>query len=94
MLAGSWQDLPTTRLSGVLINPNGENACFALFFSALRLFMKVTPTSGGWDIVIDIIDSLTGWTVRISNPGGGEIFRSRPGRPRGLPSLLYSGYRH
>jgi hypothetical protein len=27
------------------------------------------------------------------NPGGGEIFRIRPARPWGLPSLLYNGYR-
>jgi hypothetical protein len=27
------------------------------------------------------------------NPGGGEIFRTRPGRPWGPPSLLYNGYR-
>jgi hypothetical protein len=35
----------------------------------------------------------TGWTVRGSNPGGGEIFRSRPHRLWGPPSLLYNGYR-
>jgi hypothetical protein len=35
----------------------------------------------------------TGWTVRGSNPGGGEIFRTCPDRPWGPPSLLYSGYR-
>jgi hypothetical protein len=34
-----------------------------------------------------------GWTVRGSNPGGGEIFRTRPDRPWGPPSLLYTGYR-
>ena len=34
----------------------------------------------------------TGWTVRGSNPGGGEIFRNCPDRPRGPPSLLYKGY--
>jgi hypothetical protein len=34
-----------------------------------------------------------GWTVRGSNPGGGEIFRSRPDRSWGPPSLLYNGYR-
>jgi hypothetical protein len=28
-----------------------------------------------------------------SNPGGGEIFRTRPDGPWGPPSLLYSGYR-
>jgi hypothetical protein len=31
--------------------------------------------------------------VRGSNPGGCEIFRTRPDRPWGPPSLLYSGYR-
>jgi hypothetical protein len=35
----------------------------------------------------------TGWTVRGSNPGGGEIFRTRPDRPCGPPSLLYNEYR-
>ena len=34
-----------------------------------------------------------GWTVRGSNPGGGEIFRIRPDRPWVPPSLLYDGYR-
>jgi hypothetical protein len=35
----------------------------------------------------------TGWTVRGSNPGGGEIFRTRPSPPWSPPSLLYNGYR-
>ena len=35
----------------------------------------------------------TGWTVRGSNPGEGEIFRTCPDRPWGPPSLLYNGYR-
>jgi len=34
-----------------------------------------------------------GWTVRGSNPGGGEIFRTCPDWPWGPPSLLYNGYR-
>ena len=34
-----------------------------------------------------------GWTVRGSNPGGGEIFHHRPDRRCGPPSLLYFGYR-
>jgi hypothetical protein len=33
------------------------------------------------------------WTVRRSNPGGGEIFSTCPDRPWGPPSLLYNGYR-
>ena len=35
----------------------------------------------------------TGWTVRGSNPGGVEIFRTCPDRPWGPPSLLYNGCR-
>ena len=35
----------------------------------------------------------TGWTVRGSNPGWGEIFRTRPDRPWDPPSLPYNGYR-
>ena len=35
----------------------------------------------------------TSWTVRGSNPGGGENFRARPERPSDPPRLLYSGYR-
>jgi hypothetical protein len=33
-----------------------------------------------------------GWTVRGSDPGGGEIFRTCPDRPWGPPSLLPNGY--
>ena len=35
----------------------------------------------------------TGWTVRASNPGGGEISLIRPDRLWGPPSLLHNGYR-
>jgi hypothetical protein len=35
----------------------------------------------------------TGWTVRESNPGGGEVFHARPDRPWGPASFLYDGYR-
>jgi hypothetical protein len=43
-------------------------------------------------IIIEII-IITRWTVWGLNPGGGEIFRTSPDRPWGLPSLLYNGYR-
>jgi hypothetical protein len=36
--------------------------------------------------------SVFSWTVRGSNPGGGEIFRTRPDWLWGPPSLLYNGY--
>jgi hypothetical protein len=35
----------------------------------------------------------TGSTVRGSNPGAAEIFRTPPDRPWHPPSLLYNGYR-
>jgi hypothetical protein len=35
----------------------------------------------------------TGWMVRGSNPGGGEIFSTCPDRPWRPPRLLYNGYR-
>jgi hypothetical protein len=35
----------------------------------------------------------TGWKVRGSNPGEGEIFRTRSDRPWGPPALLYNGKR-
>ena len=35
---------------------------------------------------------VTGWTVRGSNSGGGEILCALPDRPWGPPSLLYNGY--
>ena len=31
--------------------------------------------------------------VEKKSPGGGEIFRTRPERPRGSPSLPHNGYR-
>ena len=40
-----------------------------------------------------VVGIATGWTVRGSNPGGGDIFRTCPDRPWGPPSLLYNGYR-
>ena len=35
----------------------------------------------------------TDWTVRGSNPGAGDIFRTYPDRRWGPPSLLYIGCR-
>jgi hypothetical protein len=47
-----------------------------------------------WTVIAQSVQRLaTGWTVRCSNPGGGEIFRTCPDRPLGPPSLLYHEYR-
>jgi hypothetical protein len=39
------------------------------------------------------VGKATGWTVRGSNPGGGEIFRTCPDRPWGPPRILCNRYR-
>ena len=38
------------------------------------------------------IANATGWTVLGSNPSEGKIYRNRPGRSWGPPSLQYNGY--
>jgi hypothetical protein len=40
----------------------------------------------------NLYDSLRIGNVRGSKPGGGEIFRTRPDRPWGPPSLLCNGF--
>ena len=40
-----------------------------------------------------VLQLAKGWTVRGSNPGWGEVFRTRRDRPWHPPSLLYNGYR-
>jgi hypothetical protein len=47
-----------------------------------------------WAAITQLVLRLaTGWTVRGSNPSGGEIFDTCPDRPWGPPSRLYNGYR-
>ena len=47
-----------------------------------------------WAGIAQSVQSLArGWTIRGSNAGGGDNFRTRPDRPWGPPSLLYDGYR-
>jgi len=45
---------------------------------------------GLWDSSVGIATTY-GMEGQGANPGGGEIFRTRPDRPRGLPSLPYNG---
>jgi hypothetical protein len=47
-----------------------------------------------WAAITQSVQRLaTGWAFRGSNPGGDEIFRTRPDRPWGTPSLVYNGNR-
>jgi hypothetical protein len=71
----------------------------------LQVFTWSSPTDDPYPTLYPVANSAvgpvaqsvwrlaTGWTVRGSNPGGGEIFRTCPDRPWGPPSFLYNGYR-
>jgi hypothetical protein len=56
------------------------------FFKVIVLYCLRQVAQSGWRLA-------TGWTVRGSNPGGGEIFRTYPDQPQGPLSLLYNEYR-
>jgi len=59
---------------------------FSFFMSSLRPFGWASISQSVWRFARCC-------AVRGSNPGGGEIFRTRPDGPWGPPSLLYSGQR-
>ena len=59
----------------------------------LFLYKQFTQTPLWAGIAQSVQRIATGWTVRGSNPGGGDIFRTCPDRPWGPPNLLYNGYR-
>jgi hypothetical protein len=61
-------------------------------FSKLHCYKCIVPTNFTM-VGRDSSVGIASWTVRGSNPGQGEIFRSRPDWPWGPPSLLYNGYR-
>jgi hypothetical protein len=62
-----------------------------LVFLSLIILTLFYGDHKSWGLLL--LRLATSWTVRGSNPGGGEIFSIRPDRPWGLPSLLYNGYR-
>jgi hypothetical protein len=76
------------------VNNSKKADITATFFMPLKssgiIFWKNTQRSA---IAQSVQLLLTGWTVRGSNPGGGEIFCTRPDRPWGPPSHLYNGCR-
>ena len=60
----------------------------------LSFFFFVNYFKYFWAGIAQSVQRLaTIWTVRGSNPGGSEIFRTCPDRPWGPPSLLYNAYR-
>jgi hypothetical protein len=63
----------------------GGIASLPIFFFYLRIVLF-------WLLVEEGIATRYGLNGPGSNPGGGEIFRTRPDRLWGLPSLLCKGY--
>ena len=56
--------------------------------------MNIRNTKHEWAGIAQSAQRLdTGWTVRGSNPGGGDVYRTRLDRPWGPHGLLYNGYR-
>jgi hypothetical protein len=68
-----------------------QNTILHSIISSRKLFRLCDNVGAG--IAQSVSRLATGWTVRGLNPGGGEIFRTRPDGPWGPPSLLYNGYR-
>ena len=64
---------------------------FFIYFIYLFIYLPITPRNVS-RVAQSVQRLTTGWTVRGSNPGGGEIFRTCPDRPWGPSSLLYNGY--
>ena len=56
------------------------------------MYYIILMATSGPGSSVGITTELTAWTVRGSNPGGGDIFRTCPDWPWGPPSLLYNGY--
>jgi hypothetical protein len=72
---------------------NSKYMYMVLHVLFIPLYYFVLHVSGVGPVAQSVLWLATGWTVRGSNPGGGEIFRTCPDRPWGPPSLLYNGFR-
>jgi len=82
-------------------NNNGPKIepCSILYFILVNFeTVKIKVRMNVLNSLISGRDSSVGIATRYgldgpgSNPGGGEIFRTRPDRPWGPPGLLYNGY--
>jgi len=76
--------------------PGPFRDCFIIKYN-IRKCQKLIPPpmhdNEMWARIAQLVQQLAlGWTVRKSNPSGGEIFCTHPDRPWGQPSLLYNWY--
>ena len=79
-------------ISVALTLPNPFTSTLSPYYKIWNKFWG-NSSNGVGRVAQSVYRLATGWTVRGSNPGGEEIFRSCPDQPWGPPSLLYNGYR-
>ena len=70
-----------------------ETSCRPLTSCPHLTLIKRSPCGAVGRVAQSIQRLAIGWTVRGSNPGWGEIFRTCADRLWGPPSFLYNGYR-
>jgi hypothetical protein len=71
-----------------------SSKCYVLLLlTSVRSHLHHLRTRSRVGIAQSVQGHATGWTVRGSKPGVGEIFRARSDRPWGLPTLVHNGYR-
>jgi hypothetical protein len=83
----------TSFLGSNSVNTEEETGVLSLLWTCLFLvynFLSYFDPTVGRDSAVGIA---SGWRVRGSNPGVGEIFRTRSDRPWGPLNLLYNCYR-
>jgi hypothetical protein len=90
MCMGFFYVVRTVNFGKKLYNDQrNAQVCYLLYLS-----IYFCLTCCGWAGIAQSVWRLaTGWRIRGSNPGGDEIFRTRPDRPWGPHNLLYNGYR-
>jgi len=70
-----------------------QQALLKDYITMISIYWNIIAILGSGAGIAQPVQRLaTGWTGLGSNPGGGEIFRARPDRPWGPPSLLHSRY--
>jgi hypothetical protein len=79
-----WQSCMVNNFCLPLKRKNDKQLVELVVLDLSAVSLQIYPVS--------VYHQAMGWTVRGSNPGGGEIFRTCPDRPLGPPSLVYNGY--
>jgi hypothetical protein len=89
-----WLKTSVLLLATNILKQINANFLFFMFANLNCRYNKLCTRMQWTAGIVQTLQPLsTGWTVRGSNPGEGEIFRARSDRPQGPPSLLYNWYR-